>query len=118
MLHILVDALGDTTNDNSGGNRGTCSSGNLQGCDECLLVFRNAADLTTQAEVWGMTGDIIGSHLPSNTEVLFGFSGHRFYEWKIPLTAINVTAGQLIYFSSPRLCKGVSWGGILCKHAI
>jgi len=114
-LYILVDALGDTTDDND--NQPThdaCSSSNIQACDECLLVFRDAADVTTQAEVWGMTGNIIGSHLPPDTEVSIGFSGHRFYEWKIPLNSINAVAGQLIYFSSPKLCKGVSNGGSFC----
>jgi hypothetical protein len=114
-LYILVDALGDVTNNNAGGVNGTCSSGNIQACDECLLVFRDATDTTSTAEVWGMTGNIIGSHLPTDTQVSIGFDGHRFYEWKIPLVSINAIPGQALSFSSPRICKSVGDGGQFCS---
>jgi hypothetical protein len=115
-LYILVDALGDTTDDNNRQpTHDACSSSNIQNCDECLLVFSDTGGTTiSQAEVWGKAGDIIGSHVPVNTQVSIGFNGHRFYEWMIPLISINASPGQVINFSSPKLCKGVSNGGSYC----
>jgi len=119
-LYILVDALGDTTDDDI---QTPCSSPNhVDHCDECLLVFGDADQTSTYtAEVWGKSGigGIVGqnSHFPAGAEVAIGFSNHRFYEWKIPLSSINAVPGQNIDFSSPQLCKGVGTGDPCFYHA-
>jgi len=104
-LYILVNALGDTTNDNT---VNPCTNANPYRCDECLLVFGDADQTTVYlAEVWGKTGEIIGTNVsfPANAEVAIGFNANRFYEWKIPFSSINATPGQTIDFSSPKACK-------------
>ena len=109
-LYILVNALGDTTDDNT---LSPCIGANVFSCDECLLVFGDPDQTTNYlAEVWGKAGNIIGTNdrLPANTDVAIGYSDHRFYEWKIPLNSINAAPGQAIDFSSPEICK-VSLGG-------
>jgi hypothetical protein len=104
-IYILVNALGDTTDDNESS---PCTGASVFSCDECLLVFGDPDQTTNYlAEVWGKAGNIIGTndHLPANTDVAIGFSDHRFYEWKIPLSSINAVPGQTIDFSSPKVCK-------------
>jgi hypothetical protein len=104
-LYILVNALGDTTDDYIDS---PCTGSSFFRCDECLLVFGDADQTTVYlAEVWGKAGNIIGTneHFPTNGEVAIGYNGHRFYEWKIPLSSINAVPGQTIDFSSPRICK-------------
>jgi hypothetical protein len=106
-LYILVDALGDTTNDNVGT---PCDpfSNDPYTCDECLLVFGDMTQPTNYlAEVWGKTGEFdVNTNFPNNAEVALGLNGHRFYEWRIPLASINAAMGELIDFSSPAVCKG------------
>jgi hypothetical protein len=107
-LYVLVNALGDTTDDFIDGANGPCSAAYLNRCDECLLVFADPGQPTAyMAEVWGTSENIVGTndHFPANAEVAIGFSDHRFYEWKIPLSSINAVPGQTFDFSSPRLCK-------------
>jgi hypothetical protein len=109
-LYILVDAIGDTTDDDT---QSPCAANNLSHCDECLLVFGGANQSSRlTAEVWGKAGDILGTnpHFPANAQVAIGFNSHRFYEWKIPLSSISAAPGQTIDFSSPKLCKGVGTG--------
>lgn len=104
-LYILVNALGDNTDDNG---VIPCTAGNITRCDECLLVFGDPGQPSVyMAEVWGKAGNIIGTnaHFPENAEVAIGFNDHRFYEWKIPLSSINAVPGQTFDFSSPKLCK-------------
>ncbi|HMK48550.1 MAG TPA: IPTL-CTERM sorting domain-containing protein [Thermodesulfovibrionales bacterium] len=117
-LYVLVDALGDTTDDNNNmPTHGACPAAGITYCDECLLVFSDTGGTTiSQAEVWGKSGpgNTVGSHLPTGSQASIGFNGHRFYEWKIPLSSINATPGQVILLSSPKLCKGVSNGGSYC----
>lgn len=111
-LYILVDALGDLTDDSTSS---PCTSSNEFYCDECLLVFGVGTN-TYLAEVWGKAGNIIGSNpdplAPLQAAIGLG-SGNRFYEWKIPLSAINASPGQLIDFSSPKLLKGAGSGDFL-----
>lgn len=109
-LYILVDALGDATDDNS---VTSCTTLNKYTCDECLLVFGDSNGTTNYvAEVWGKAGTIVGTNpgLPVGTLAQIGFSGHRFYEWSIPLVSINTAPGQTFDFSSPKICKGVGTG--------
>jgi hypothetical protein len=109
-LYILVDALADNTDDNT---QSPCSSVNVQHCDECLLIFGDANQTSRHvAEVWGTSTSEVGRnlHFPAGAEVAIGFNNHRFYEWKIPLGSINAVPGQIIDFSSPKLCKMVGYG--------
>jgi len=105
-LYILVNAIGDTTDDNT--VIPCAAAPNNSRCDECLLVFGDPDQITAHiAEVWGKAGNIIGTnaHLPAGTEVAIGMNSNRFYEWKIPLSSINAVPGQTIDFSSPLACK-------------
>jgi hypothetical protein len=111
-LYILVNALGDTTNDRT---ESPCTAITPFSCDECLLVFGDPNQTTNYlAEVWGTGGNVIGTNVdfPANGEVAIGYTDHKFYEWKIPLTYINATPGQTIDFSSPSICK--SSMGLTC----
>ena len=86
-LYVLVDAVGDKTQDAS---------------DECLLVF----DFTDNV-VLKIFGD--GTLLPTTGfNAAAGFYGsqnsqdqHRIYEFRIPLVLIHVQPGQSIEFCSP-----------------
>ena len=95
-LYMLVDAVGDVTNDSH--------------CDECLLVF--GVDQVYEAEVWIISDVIYTNELPTGTQVDIGFgispnsaNNHRIYEWRIPLASINATFGEQIDFASPALYK-------------
>jgi hypothetical protein len=90
-IYVLVDAVGDTTQD---------------GGDECLLIFANGADyLLTE-------GFADGNSCPEGVDYASGFgaspnsaSSHRIHESRIPLSAINAVPGQLIDFCSPNDSK-------------
>lgn len=104
-LFFLVDAVGDQTSDSG------------SSCDECLLWFGFGSGLV-EAEIWTLNGG--GSNLPAGSSAAIGFNtspndsshSHRIYEFRIPLSSINVSPGQLIDFSSPsvnnKTCGGAS----------
>jgi hypothetical protein len=98
-LYVLVDAVGDTTEDIGGAYIG----------DECLLVFGVGAD-TFVAEVFG--DGTTNPCMASGIEVEAGFgpspngsTPHRIYEWKVPFGSIGAGPGQAIDFVSPLQLK-------------
>jgi hypothetical protein len=93
-LYILVDAVGDTQQNNA---------------DECLLVFGVGPETFT-AEVFG--DGTTNPCMPSGIQAAVGFgpspnssTPHRIYEWKIPFASIHAIPGQPIDFSSPYTAK-------------
>jgi hypothetical protein len=95
-LYVLVDAVGDQTNG--------------IGCDEVLLEFNLSP--TTDFEVGYRAGvtDTDPDPLPAGSQVSVGFGtsfnnpvAHRIYELRIPLSYFGASAGDNVYFSSPRV---------------
>ncbi|MCU0599139.1 MAG: IPTL-CTERM sorting domain-containing protein [Desulfobacterales bacterium] len=90
-IYVLVDAVGDKTQD---------------GGDECLLIFANGEDyILTEG-----FGD--GSMCPDGIQYASGFgsspndaSSHRIHEFRIPLSEINAIPGQILDFCSPHNSK-------------
>lgn len=104
-IYVLVDAVGDTTQD---------------GGDECLLIFANGVDYILTE------GFSDGTSCPVGITYASGFgsspnspNSHRIHEWRVPLSVINANPGQLIDFCSPHNSKylclrpGGSQGGSL-----
>jgi hypothetical protein len=90
-IYVLVDAVGDTTQD---------------GYDECLLIFANGEDYIL-TEGFGM-----GDSCPEGIEYASGFgaspnsaSSHRIHEFRISLSEINAIPGQILDFCSPHSSK-------------
>lgn len=102
-LYFLVDAVGDKTGNDT--------------CDECLLWF-GFFPQNIRAEIW--TGTSSGSDLPTGSSAAVGFdtspndaiNKHRIYEFKIPLSSINASAGETIDFSSPAVGKACFGGSM------
>jgi hypothetical protein len=96
-LYVMVDAVGDTTDGAS---------------DECLLTFnyqdsppyfQHYAELIGTSTSWGEGGNI------ASYDGAVGFNSHKFYEFAIPLSAINAQPDQPIDFCSPAYgIKGAS----------
>ncbi len=90
-IYVLVDAVGDTTQN---------------GYDECLLIFANGEKYIL-AE-----GLADGRKCPDGIDYACGFgaspnspSSHRIHEFRIPLSEINAIPGQIIDFCSPHDSK-------------
>jgi hypothetical protein len=102
-LHVMVDAVGDQTND-----RG----------DENLLVFNYPN--WTWVEFWGIGGKRCttygsGCYVPKGVIAAVGYDislngahRHKIYELSIPLETLNATAGQALDFCSPKKPMGAS----------
>jgi hypothetical protein len=102
-LYVMVDAVGDQTND-----RG----------DENLLVFNFPHWIWV--EYWGVGGTVCtasgrGCFVPKGTIGAVGYGTspnstqwHKIYEVSIPLKILNATAGQTLDFCSPKKPIGTS----------
>ncbi len=89
-LYVLVDAIGDTTDDNH---------------DECLLVFGLPPSVKI-VEMWrddSFTPSVVrGNGSTAADSYYMGMSGgNRVYEFAIPLSNLNLQPGQSIEFYSP-----------------
>lgn len=93
-LYVLVDAQGDTTPESF--------------CDECLLVFGWMIGTEPQelrVEIYKKAGEppVVET---SGVLAAMGFTGHRIYEFRIPLAMIgNPAPGDPIQFCSPSVGK-------------
>jgi hypothetical protein len=100
-LYVMVDAVGDTTN-----NQGAPEYGEN---DECLLVFHSDAIYTL--DIFGQGNKLIASSF--NAAIGFHDSpnsatSHKIYEWSIPLSSIHTNPGATIDFSSPKKPMGTA----------
>lgn len=88
-LYVLVDAIGDTTDSN---------------LDECLLVFGLPPNVKI-VEMWrdDSKNPVVQKNGSSAaTAYNMGMSGgHRVYEFRIPLSNLNLQPGQSTEFYSP-----------------
>lgn len=99
-LYILVDAVGDQTDDSN--------------CDECFFRFGLDPNIF-DVDIWIKKNPLVtsGSVLPADSKAEIGFgtsqndssNDHRIYEFRIPLSSINMLPGQTIAFSSPQVGK-------------
>jgi len=102
-LYVLVDAVGDTTNEAG---------------DECLLIFdsnSNPADGYTVVRVLQTGVDpITWSKSDSGFDAAVGYGGsteHKVYEFSIPFAFIGVSPGDSFDFCSPFWKTGTAGGG-------
>lgn len=89
-LYVLVDALGDTTDDDH---------------DECLLVFGLPPNVKI-VEMWrddAFAPSVVRGNgsTPADSYYMGMSGGNRVYEFSIPLTNLNLQPGQSIEFYSP-----------------
>lgn len=97
-LYVLVDALGDLTDDS---NAPSISQG-----DEALLVFGLPPNHRI-AEIWAYGGTVYRLPATVADQSMMGMTGgHRTYEFRIPFASLGIQPGQPIAFYSPRLFKG------------
>lgn len=93
-LYVLVDAVGDTTNDAD---------------DECLLMFDYIGYI--HVNIIGASGTTKSNSY--RAAVGYGASPHspgihKIYEFKIPLSYVNLAPGGSVDFCSPTEAKGSS----------
>jgi hypothetical protein len=101
-LYVLVDAVGDTTDN---------GSAMVYASDQCLLVFNysiSSADWVPVRIIGNSTVHTVSSEFQAD----IGFTGspnnptpHKIYEFSIPLDYINATAGSPLDFCSPYSMK-------------
>ena len=95
-LYVLVDAVGDTTDDSN---------------DECLLIFDNNSDPTdgfTVVRILGSSDPMTWTKSSENFNAAIGYDSspnspdsHKIYEFAIPFTVMNTQPGQSFDFCSP-----------------
>jgi len=93
-LYVLVDAQGDTTANSP--------------CDECLLVFGwevGGVPQELRVEIYSQNGGA-AIFTPPGTLAAMGFTDHRIYEFRVPLSMIgNPAPGDSLQFCSPSVGK-------------
>jgi hypothetical protein len=96
-LYVLVDTVGDTTDDSPS--------------DECLLIFDNNSDPTdgfTVVRIQGSSDPMTWIKSSDDFDAAIGYGSspnspdsHKIYEFAIPFTYINTQPGQSFDFCSP-----------------
>lgn len=101
-LYVLVDAVGDTTDN---------GSVNVFASDQCLLVFNFSVNLSDLIAI-RIIGNSTIHTVSSDFQADIGFTGspnnssaHKIYEFSIPFAYINATPGLSVDFCSPYSMK-------------